>query len=139
MGDIANELTALGYEGEAHDRAKGFLEKVGIVKEKFFIVDARGEAEVSGLPTIDEMSLVWDIRPIFESVDWSPNEKGDGPVTAVWLAHSNMLILEIMSSNREGKKESLSVQLSEDEFRELERLVGVARKQLDVIHAKRFI
>jgi hypothetical protein len=139
LKEVADELSALGYSGQDLQRATEFFERISVVKEQFYVADVRGDIEILGLPTVDQMSLIWDIRPIFSPTEWAPRGKDSNPTSTDWLAHTNMLILEIMSSNREGRKESISVQLSEEEFEELERLVSIARKQLELIHLKRFI
>jgi hypothetical protein len=139
LPEVEGELSLVGYRDKQLARAVEFLGKLEQLKEKFFVVSARAMAEVSGLPTIDDMSFTWDIRPIFGADSWPSRGADEDANYSNWLAHSNMLIVEITSSSREGEKRSVSVQLAEAEFEELEKLVDRARRQLDVIRAKRII
>jgi hypothetical protein len=139
LSEAEKELVLVGYRGEELAKAVNFFGQLEQLKEKFFVVTARALTEVSGLPTIDDMSFVWDIRPIFGLDSWPSRGADDGANYSNWLAHINMLIIEITSSNREGEKQSVSVQLAENEFEELEKLVKRARQQLEVIRSKRII
>jgi hypothetical protein len=139
LSDAERELTVVGYRDQQLAKAVGFLGRLEQLREKFFVISARATTEISGLPTIDDMSLVWDIRPIFGVDSWPSRGEDDNANHSNWLAHSNMLIIGITSSSREGEKRSVSAQLTEDEFEELEKLVKRARQQLEVIRAKRII
>jgi len=136
--ELDEDLKILGYEGQDLDKSSNFFRRLESAKEQYFVVSARAEAEITGLPTIDDLSLTWDIRPIFPPVEWNPDEP-TSDLESAWLAHSNILIMEISASRKDGKKEVISLQLSESEFDQLATSIARAKVQLDLIRTKRII
>jgi hypothetical protein len=84
-----------------------------------------------GLPTIDDLNLVWDIRPIFEEPAFAPEPSAQGYEKLV--STTSLLILEISATREDGQGESKTYQLSEDDFDRLFESLKKARRQLEII------
>lgn len=138
LDDLTADLCLMGFEQNVVDKGTAFFAALEPAKEQFFAVTLRSAIEQAGLPTIDDMSLIWDLRPIFASPVY-PIAEGDDTGVTEWISHTNVLIFELNSSRSDGKSEPLSVQLSETDFEELEVAVSRARKQLEAIKSKRLI
>jgi hypothetical protein len=89
-----------------------------------------GIYEKLGLPTIDDINLLWDIRPVFKGFAYSENENGD---YAKLLRHSLILIVEIISTRTDGNNETAAYQFSVTEFENFVQGIKKAQNQLAVL------
>ncbi len=138
LDNIREDLQQLAFDPDVIEKGLAFFAKVEPLKEQFFAIMLRGVAEFTGLPTIDDISLTWDLRPLFASQAYSPGDIDDESLIE-WVSHTNLLIMEISASTKSGKNQGLTIQLTESEFDDLEKSLARARKQLDFLKSKRFI
>jgi hypothetical protein len=136
LPEVLVDLRKAGIEDEKVERSKLLLEPLEAVREMYFAHSLKNRLELVGGPTIDDLSLVWDVRPIFSSSAYPPDRgEEDG---AEWIGHTYVLSLEISASRRDGQQESTSLQLSEQDFDQFERAMARARQQLVVLKGKVF-
>lgn len=133
LDDIDCDLKALGYEAAVRERIGFFFEKLQDTRSRVHLTVLRRAYETSGLPTIDDASLFWDIRPIFSDFAYSSDSK-KGSFTQV-LDYAYLLILELEASRVDGKNETVSFQLSEKDFAKLADAVERAKQQLEALKA----
>jgi hypothetical protein len=86
--------------------------------------------EKLGLPTIDDINLLWDIRPVFKEFAYSQNENDD---YAKLLRHSFILIVEIISTRTDGNNETAAYQFSVAEFENFVQGIKRAQDQLGAL------
>jgi hypothetical protein len=131
LGDIDGDLKALGYEIVVREKIGRFFEALQDTRSRVHLTVLRRAYETSGLPTIDDASLLWDIRPIFSDFAYSPESKKES-FTEV-LDYAYLLILELEASRVDGRPETVSFQLSERDFAKLADAVDRAKQQLEAL------
>lgn len=136
LPEVLADLRKAEIADEKVEKSKLLLEPLEAVREMYFARSLKNRLELVGGPTIDDLSLVWDVRPIFSSSAYPPDsDEDDG---AEWIGHTYVLSLEISASRQDGQQESTSFQLSEQDFDQLERAMARARRQLVVLKGKNF-
>jgi hypothetical protein len=138
LDEVIGDLKGLGLSEDQLQTSRTLFSGLEVTKEQFFASEMRRTVEASGLPTLDDLTFHWDLRPIFASPAY-PLRDGDEDGVSDWLSHTYLLILELDSSSSQGDSSSLTVQITESEFADLENAVQRARKQLEVLKAKRFL
>lgn len=133
--DISKDLTTLGYDSSTVQKIARLLVSLEGSRDRVHRAVLRRAYETSGLPTIDDVNLVWDIRPVFGDFTYSP-ESRPGAVLEL-LDYVYVLILEFEASRADGKSETSSLQLSEEEFTKLADALARAKQQLDVLKLNR--
>jgi hypothetical protein len=131
LSEIDDDLKALGYEAAVRERVSRFFEKLQDTRSRVHLTILRRIHETSGMPTIDDASLLWDIRPIFSDFAYSA-EPRKGNFTQV-LDYAYLLVLELVASRVDGKNETVSFQLSERDFAKLAEAVERAKQQLEAL------
>ncbi len=92
-----------------------------------------GIYENLGLPTIDDINLIWDIRPVFKEFAYLQGENKDKNENEDYtkvLRHSFMLIMELISTRTDGNNETATFQFSVAEFENFVQGIQKAQKQL---------
>lgn len=130
-GDIRADLRAVGYEEADVEKVASFLLKLEGARERVYRAYVKRAHEVRGLPTIDDVNMFWDIRPVFESSAYDTEPESKAYESLVGRTH--VLILEVISSPETGVQKSLAYQLSEDDFERLSQAFERAKRQLDVV------
>jgi hypothetical protein len=136
LEQVLADLSASGVSAERVERARLLLAPLEAAKDRYFEKSLKDRAETVGGPTVDDLDLIWDVRPIFGSSTYPPeSDEEDG---AEWVGLTYVLLMEISASRRDGQQESTTLQLSEREFDQFEKALERARKQLDVLKGKKF-
>lgn len=65
IADIERDLLLLGLSQEQIALTTGFLLRLSPVKERVWLDALEGTAQNAGLPTVDDVNIVLDARPIF--------------------------------------------------------------------------
>jgi hypothetical protein len=135
LDEISTDLESAGYKPEQIRKAVNFLKTVEGIRDRVYVTSLRRSYEVYGPPTIDDVNLMWDVRPVFQApiYDTDPDAKGYDKL----VSHTNVLILEIVSSAEKGIQKSSVFQLSEDDFARLSDAFDKAKNQLEIVK-KRF-
>jgi hypothetical protein len=80
--DIQRDLFTLGYDSEKIDRlSAALLLRIEPVKKRVYASFIRFEHENAILPTIEDIDVVCDIRPIFEDYVFPASAKGRASIT----------------------------------------------------------
>jgi hypothetical protein len=108
-------------------KAAAFFSELSEVRKAVQAGYLEGIYEKLGLPTIDDINLIWDLRPVFKEFAYSSDESDD---YAQLLRHSFILIIEIISTKTDGNNETASYQLSVAEFENFVQGIERARAQL---------
>jgi hypothetical protein len=136
LDQVLEDLKRAGVSEERVKRSRHLLAPLEGAKERFLFESLKSRAEMVGGPTVDDLDLIWDVRPIFDSSLYtSDSDEEDG---AEWVGLTYVLLMEISASRRDGQQESTTLQLSEREFNELETAIFRARRQLEVLKGKKF-
>jgi len=135
LEEIEADLSSLGYSESASARFTQFLGRLQGTRDRVYLAGLRRVYEASGLPTIDDVSLLWDIRPVFSEFSYSFEPKREALVQL--LDYTYLLIMEVQASRLDGKSETMSYQLSEEEFLRLLAALERASEQLQALKALR--
>ena len=130
LQEVLGDLKSVGLDEEHQERAAKFFSVVGDAREKVHKAALRRLYEQMALPTIDDVNITWDLRPLFESVAYTPTAESAGYDSMIGTVH--VLLLEISASRSDGQRASQTYQLSEDEFERLLSALNRAKKQLEV-------
>lgn len=132
LEDVNRDLeTIFGHDHAIRARIHQLLGRLADSRDRVHRAVLRRAHETSGLATIDDVTLLWDIRPVFGDFTYPP-EANAAAVTEL-LDYTYVLILEFEASHADGKSETTSVQLSEDEFLRLAQAIDRAKQQLEVL------
>jgi hypothetical protein len=133
LQDIERDLLLLGFDPEKLRILSNFLSRLSSVKERVWLDGLEGAENVTGLPTIDDVNIVWDARPLFGSAPYDYYAvDGDDRYTK-FLGLTYLATLEVIASDNYGQKQRTAIQLCEQGFRRL--LLGMKRagEQLDIL------
>jgi hypothetical protein len=132
--DIQRDLFTLGYDNDKIDRlSTTLLLRIEPVKKRVYASFIRFEHENAILPTIEDIDVVCDIRPIFEDYVFPAPAKGKGVDYKKILGFSYMVLVELLSEDIEGKTRKLSFQMNEKSLEDLQSALQRAREQLDML------
>jgi hypothetical protein len=130
LDDILSDLVLLGYNEDQLAKGKRFLEQVGTAKEKVHRLVLKRAEERTILPTIDDINIVWDARPVFEDRAYSVQPIGDSYQNLIGTVY--VMLLEISASRADGSEATETYQFTEAEFERLTEALSRARKQLEI-------
>jgi hypothetical protein len=131
LSDIERDLLLLGFDAQQITILLGALGQLSSVKERAWVDGRKGLEQVAGLPTIDDVNIVWNARPVFGGdasyyYDGDSNEGSyDRFLGIVYLA-----TMEIQASDTNGTKQRIAIQMDEDMFDGLLRSMTRAYDQL---------
>lgn len=128
--DLRADFRSLEVNENDLPKAAAFFSELSDVRKAVQAGYLEGIYEKLGLPTIDDINLIWDVRPVFKEFAYSPDESDD---YAQLLRHSFILILEIISTRTDGNNETAAYQLSVAEFENFVQGIERARGQLAVL------
>jgi len=131
LDEIQSDLKAVGYSDPEVAKVTGFLSKLKDARERVFKSAVRRTFETRGAPTIDDVNLMWDVRPMFQGPAYDVEPQGKAFENLV--GHTHLLILEITGSSQNGIQESRTYQLSEDDFDRFCLAFERAKKQLEIV------
>jgi hypothetical protein len=135
LDEIKGDLSAFGYTQEQVNRLGDLLAQLQDAKERVYRAGLKRSFEITAVPTIDDVNIVWDLRPVFEEFAYETEPRNNSYENLV--TNTYVLLFEILASREDGdNKESATFQLSEDDFERLFRAFEKARRQLEVIKKK---
>lgn len=133
LHDIERDLLLLGVSPEQIGILSPFLARLSPAKERVSLDVEESYQHSVGLPTIDDVNIVWNARPLFGGEPYFYYAAdGDDPYTK-FLGLTYLATLEIITSDHYGRKERTAIQLSEDDFQRLLRGMKRAGEQLDIL------
>lgn len=135
LEEIRNDLSILGCDPPGGNRIIRFLSRLENTRDRVYLAGLRRAYETIGLPTIDDVSLLWDIRPMFSDFAYPPEPQGS--TLTELLDYTYLLVMEIQASRVDGNSETVSFQLSEVEFEKLMEGMQRAHQQLKALKSAR--
>jgi hypothetical protein len=132
LPDLQHDLLILGFSTQEIDRLGSLLERLRPVKIRAYTDLMRFEHENSALPTLEDIDVVCDIRPIFEDAVYPIPEKSAMSHTKL-LGFSYVVLMELLAEDFEGKTSKLSFQMTERGLAKLQAALQRAREQLDIL------
>lgn len=137
LADIERDFLLIGCGTEEMRVALALLERLSSIKERVWIDELKGYQELAGLPTVDDVNMVWNARPVFGGYAYSPGDSDEATYKKLFgLVY--LVTLEIKTSDTSGQKQRIAFQMTEEGFEQL--LVGMkrAQEQLGILkdHAK---
>ena len=133
LQDFERDLFLMGF-GQEHIKVLSlFLERLSPIKKRVWLDGIEGSQLTLGLPTIDDVNILWDARPLFGGLSYHYyTADGDDPYTE-FLGLTYVATVEIIASDYYGRKERTAIQLSEEGFQRLLRGLKRAGEQLDIL------
>jgi hypothetical protein len=116
------------------DKLVRFFSTLESVKGKVHKSLLKNVYEKIGLPTVDDMNIVWDLRPVFEELAYVTGPETDRCESLVGSVY--VLLLEISASRADGKQESQTYQFSERDFDRFFGALTRAKRQLESFKKK---
>lgn len=132
LRDIERDLLLLGFGPEDLSILSPFLARLSPIKERIWLDGIEGEQHVVGLPTIDDVNIVWNVRPLFGGKPWH-YYRADGDNHTDFLGLTYLATLEIITSDFSGQKQRTAIQLNEDDFHRLLQGMKRSGEQLDIL------
>jgi hypothetical protein len=134
--DIERDLLLVGLSLDQVERVTRFVQRLSPVRRRIWIDGLEGTAQITGLPTIDDVNIIWDARGVFggNSFYFFEHDAADATYHQC-LGLTCMAVLELMVSDSNGSKERLAVQMNETTFRSFLRAVNRAKEQLQSLNA----
>ena len=77
LADFERDFLLIGCGAEEMRVALALLERLSSVKERAWIDELKGYQEVAGLPTVDDVNIVWNARPVFGGFAYSPGDSDE--------------------------------------------------------------
>ena len=134
LSDLQQDLLVLGLGATEVDRLGALLKRLEPVKDRVYASFMRFEHENAILPTLEDIDVVCDIRPVFEGYVY-PLGKG-GVDHSKLLGFSYMVLMELFTEDIEGKTRRISFQMTEDTLADFQVALKRASEQLDILKAR---
>ncbi len=131
LSDIENDLGSIGYSETEREPILRILSELQPFRDAARFGSIKHSYEVAGVPTIDDVNIVWDIRPIFEDFAFSAASENNRHTSLLGITY--LLMLEIEASRADGKNETSSFQLREEDVDSLLDGLSRAKEQLAVL------
>jgi len=132
--DLRTDFLETKFEESESEVLVEFFRSVAGTRDKVRRAALKRAYEQLGLPTVDDINLVWDIRPMFEEAAYTLSPKANEYETLVGKAY--VLLFEVSASRTDGLKESKTFQLTEDDFERLFIAFQRVRRQLEIVKQK---
>jgi len=131
---IQRDLMLLGRSAEEIERLGPLLERLSPVRERAYTSYMRSEHENAVLPTLEDIDVVCDLRPIFEDYVY-PLRKRKLATThhKQLLGFTYMVLAELHTEDIMGRTHRLAFQMTEQMLKDLEAAVRRAQDQLDIL------
>jgi len=126
----------IGATAEQIERLGALLQRLESVRERAYTDFMRNEYENAVLPTLEDVSFVCDVRPIFEDeVDLS--SEGNRAVRHTRILGVTHRVLAVLTTEDPGgKRRRFTFQMGDRTVDELQSALERVRGQLDILKAK---
>ncbi len=132
---IQLDLMILGRSKQDIERLGPLLERLSPVKKRAWARYMRSEHENAVLPTLEDIDIVCDLRPVFEDYVYPLPE-------TVTVQHKRLLgftylvLAELQTEDSMGRKQRLAFQMTESSLKDFEAAIKRAQDQLDILKNK---
>jgi len=132
--DLQRDVLVLGVDTREIDRLGVLLERLGPVRQRVYADSMRYQHENAVLPTLEDIDVVCDVRPIFEDYVYPIPQKSTLSHTKL-LGFSYMVLVELLAADLDGNAHTLSFQMTEDTLADFRVALQRASEQLDILRA----
>jgi len=132
--EIQRDLLLLDCPRDRIERLGSLLERLGPVRERVYRDHMRFEYENAVLPTLEDMDIVCDLRPVFEDTVFPIPEAIPVRHTKL-LGYSYVVLMELSTEDSGGRSRRLGFQMNEVQLMDLQAALQRAREQLDILKA----
>jgi len=134
LPEIQRDLLLLNYPRQRIERLGSLLERLRPVRDRVYREYMRFDHENAVLPTLDDINVVCDLRPVFEDTVYPIPEALPVRHTKL-LGYSYMVLMELFTEDFGGRKQRLGFQMNEATLADFQAALQRAREQLDILKA----
>lgn len=132
---IQRDLMLLDSSGKEIGRLGELLQRLSSVRERAYKYYMRSKNENAVLPTLEDIEVVCDLRPIFE--DWVyPLPETQSVQHTKLLGFTHIVLVELVTEDTSGRRHRLAFQMTQDMLQDLEAALRRAHEQLDILKAR---
>ncbi len=135
LSDLQQDLLILGLGAAEVDQLGTLLKRLEPIKDRVYASFMRFEHENAILPTLEDIDVVCDIRPVFEDYVYPLRENRAVDYTKL-LGFSYMVLMELLTEDIEGKTRKIAFQMSENTLADFQIALKRASEQLDILKAR---
>ena len=135
LNEIQSDLMVLGYASGQIGRLGELLNRLSAVQKRAFTHYMRTEYESSILPTLEDIDVACDLRPIFEGYVYPIPEK-DGARHTKLLGFGYHVLIELKTEDSKGGTHRFAFQVTEKTLGDMQLSLKRAAEQLDILKAK---
>jgi hypothetical protein len=133
LADIERDLLLLGCAPEELAILTDFLARVSPVKGRVWTGGCKDFESLLGLPTVDDVNIVCDARPVFGGLAYDETAAENGVSYRKFVGFIHLVIMEIIASDNYGQKQRTAIQMTEETFRRFMDGMKRASEQLDIL------
>ena len=134
LRDIERDALLLGFGQEQLEILSSLLARLAPIKERVWLDGLEGFQHATGLPTIDDVNIVWDVRPLFGGDPYYYYAAdGDDASYRRFCGLTYLATVEIIASDNYGRNQRTAIQVNEEDFERLLRAMKRAREQLGIL------
>jgi hypothetical protein len=134
LQEIQRDLLLLNCPRERIERLGSLLERLGPVRDRVYCDYMRFDHENAVLPTLEDLNVVCDLRPVFEDTVYPIPEAIQVRHTKL-LGYSYMVLMEIFTEDFGGRTQRFGFQMNEATLADFQAALQRAREQLDILKA----
>jgi hypothetical protein len=134
LPEIQRDLLLLNCPRERIERLGSLLERLRPARDRVYRENMRFYHENAVLPTLEDIDVVCDLRPLFEGTVY-PIQEGDPVKYTNLLGYSYMVLVDLSTEDPGGKKRRLAFQMTEATLADLQAALQRAKEQLDILKA----
>ena len=134
MPEIQRDLLLLNCPRDRIERLGSLLERLRPVRDRVYSEYMRFDHENAVLPTLEDINVVCDLRPIFEDTVFPIPEAIPVRHTKL-LGYSYIVLMELFTEDFGGRTQRLGFQMNEAQLVDFQAALQRAREQLDILKA----
>jgi len=135
LTEIQRDLLLMGHLREDIERLGRLLERIAPSRQRAYAEDMRFDYENAVLPTLEDVDVVCDLRPIFEDYAYPLPDANTTSHTKL-LGFSCMVLMELLTEDFHGRTHKLAFQMTEKRLADLQAALTRASEQLGILKAK---
>jgi len=133
LHDIERDVLLLGIGQRQLGILTNILGRLASIKERVWLDFVEGTQHVVGVPTIDDVNIIWDARPLFGRRAYNYYAVDGDDLYRKFCGLTYLATVEIITSDNYGQRQRTAVQLNEEGFERLLRGMKRAGEQLGVL------
>jgi hypothetical protein len=131
---IQRDLMLLGRSQEEIDRLARLLERLGPARKRAWASYMRSGHQSAVLPTLEDVNIVCDLRPIFEDYVYpSPETETEAVRHDTLLDFTYVVLADLQTEDSMGRKQRLAFQMTEKTLTDLGAAIRRAQDQLAIL------